>query len=197
MKWFLVLVILLMGGGGYFEYQNLQDALTSDQKQIGELKSKLQDETSADQQSADSLAQLKKSLADAQAKSDSLAAQLQAAKAAAPSAATSTTPGLASSSSSLPPAMPGIAPTPASALITKLGTIATVDGKTYSNCQLLKVRSDDIVISDSDGITQVAYNVLPAAMQKLFGYDPKLGTLSDTQVESLEQQREAAAAAGK
>ncbi len=87
--------------------------------------------------------------------------------------------------------------TSAAAFTTKLGTITALDGKTYTACQLLKINTDSIVISDADGITQVSLNVLPPLTRKLFGFDAKQGALSNDQVQLLEQQRQAAVASGR
>lgn len=74
-----------------------------------------------------------------------------------------------------------------------LGTFTTLDGKTFQNCQLLKVQSDGITFNHSGGITKVMFAVLPPDLQKRFGFDPHQGlTLTDTQVGFLETQRTAA-----
>jgi membrane protease subunit (stomatin/prohibitin family) len=189
MKWFLLIIILLMAGGGYFEYQVLQDQASTNQQQIADLKAKLQKVTSDNSDLTDAIAKFKKSLVDAQAKEDSLTKDLQAAQAAAPQAtaqspATGAAPVLSSS-------------VPNGPFTTKLGTINTLGGAVYANCQLLKVNPDNIVISYADGITQVQFALLPPPLQQRFGFDPKQGALTNDQVQSLEQQRQSALAAGR
>ena len=74
-----------------------------------------------------------------------------------------------------------------------MGTIATLDGKNYQNCKLLKVDADGITVDHTEGITKIAFGLLPPDLQKRFGYDPHQMTgLTATQVESLEAQRKAA-----
>ena len=194
MNWFLLLIILAMGGGGYYEYQTLTGQVAVDQIQITDLKMKLQQLTDNEQKASDDVAQLTKSLADAQAKSNSLVGQLQNAKTALaaaqpPPPAPSATAGALSSSTANPSS-------PA-AFTTKLGTITALDGKTYADCQLLKVNADSIVISNADGITQIPLNVLPPQTLKILGLSGTPITLTDDQVQSLEQQRQAATAAGR
>lgn len=194
MNWFLLLVILVMGGGGYYEYQTLHGQVTVDQMQISDLNAKLQSAADGEQKSTDHVTQLTISLSDAQAKANDLDKQLQAAKAAL-AAAQPPAPAASSMVSSSGATNGGMA-TP-TAFTTKLGTITALDGKTYTACQLLKVNTDSIVISNADGINQVSLNLLPAPVQKMFGFDAKQGALSDDQVQALEQQRLAAAAAGR
>lgn len=195
MNWFLLLIILAMGGGGYYEYQTLTGQVIVDQIQISDLKTKLQQLTDSEQKSSDDVAQLTKSLADAQAKANTLDKQLQNAKSALaaaqpPPPVPSSTAGTAISAGTANAAAPP-------AFTTKLGTIISLDGKTYAACQLLKVNADSIVISNADGITQIPLNVLPAQTLKLLGLSGTPITLTDDQVQSLEQQRQAAAAAGR
>lgn len=186
MNWFLLLIILLMGGAGYYEYQTLHGQITVDDMQVSDLKTKLQLAAAGEQQSADNVTQLTSSLTAVQAKVVELQKQLQDAKSGIFTGQPST---------ALPATSTTIAAAPMP-FTTKLGTITALDGKTYSACQLLKVNCDNIVVSDADGVTQIALNVLPAPMQKMFGFDAKLGPLSNDQVAALEQQRQMAAASG-
>ena len=190
MNWFLFLIILAMGGAGYYEYQTLHGQVTVDEMQITDLKSKLQLAAAGEQKSADDVTQLTASLTAAEAKLSDLQRQLQ-----------SSNPGL---SLNQPAPSPSPGPNTAStssaaamAFTTKLGTITALDGKTYAACQLLKVNPDNIVISYADGVTQVSLNLLPAPMQKMFGFDSKQGALSNDQVAALDQQLQAATASGR
>ena len=195
MNWFLLLIILAMAGGGYYEYQTLHGQVTVDDMQISDLKTKVQSALDDQQKSADAAKQLTASVADAQKKAADLSEQLEATMAtlattqaqlkdAQAKAATAAAP-TAAAATAAPPAF-----------TTKLGTIAALDGKTYTACQLLKISSDSIVISNANGVTQVMLNVLPAATQKMLGFDPKLGALSNDQVQLLEQKRQSAMASG-
>lgn len=194
MNWFLLLVILVMGGGGYYEYQTLHGQVTVDQMQISDLKAKVESAADGEQKAVDHVTQLAISLSDAQAKATDLEKQLQAAKAALAAAQPPAPVATANSSTSPATATGGTSAPPV--FTTKLGTITALDGKTYAACQLLKVSTDSIVISNSDGVTQVMLNVLPAATQKMLGYDPRLGALSNDQVQLLEQKRQSAMASG-
>jgi len=186
MKWFLGLVILLMCGGGYYEYQVLHGQIMVDELQISDLNTKLQSASAAEQKAISDLAQLKASLAGAPGKSDNPATQPQFAKTTGPQnpapLPSATSPGGNSSSPSAASVVPGT-------LATNLGTINAIDGKVYPNCQLLKINTDNIVISNAQGITQIEMSVLPANLQKMFGFDPKVGVLSNDQVQALEQQQ--------
>jgi hypothetical protein len=78
-----------------------------------------------------------------------------------------------------------------------LGTIVTVDRKTYQNCGLMKVQANGVIISSAQGTVQIFFPFLPAELQGRFGYDPaKPGDLSVSQVnyqESIRQQSMASA----
>jgi hypothetical protein len=77
-----------------------------------------------------------------------------------------------------------------------LGTITTLDGKTFQKCQLLKVDADGIVVNHSEGITKILYGLLPPELQKKFGYDPhQAAALTEAQIQFQEEQRKAAAQA--
>jgi HSP90 family molecular chaperone len=190
MNWFLLLIILLMGGAGFYEYQTLNGQVTVDQMQITDLKTKLQAASDSEKKSADDVNQLTTGLTDAQAKTSDLEKQLQAANTALAAAQAQIQ---AAKAAAAPPAA---ATTAATAFTTKLGTITALDGKTYASCQLLKVNPDSIVISHADGITQVPLNLLPAPTQKMLGFDSTQGKLSDDQVQLLEQKRQMASSSG-
>jgi hypothetical protein len=99
-------------------------------------------------------------------------------------------PGAVDSSDSNPAAHP------TTSALNDLGTIVTITGKTFQNCQLLKVEPDGITFSHADGITKVLFPYLPPAMQKRFGYDPaKTAELEAAELRYQDQMRQAAAAA--
>jgi hypothetical protein len=69
-----------------------------------------------------------------------------------------------------------------------LGTITTLDGRTFQNCKVLKVEADGVTFSHDDGITKVLFPLLPPAIQKQFDYDPqKAVAATDAQVRYNEQ----------
>lgn len=158
MNYFLFVIIIALGCGGYFEYTTQQAQLNDDSATIETLRSdnkKLEDDK----------AQLTKSLADAEARAKGLLAASATAAA------------------------------PAPALGNSLGTITTLDGKSFPNCQLIKIKPTVIVVNDSDGITEISYALMPPEMQKKFDYDPhQAAALTEAQIQFQEEQRAAAAA---
>lgn len=187
MNYFLTLIILGLCGGGYYEYTIFQKQVTDDGQQIADLQAKLDPLSTENQKLEADNAQLKKSATEAQTEIADLTQQLQTAqidlataKQAAATPPSGTTPAPAT------PASPPVAGN-------DLGNITTLDGKSYLNCQLLKVQADSIVVNHSAGITQVPYGLMPPDLQKRFGYDPKAATtLTPDQVEALEARRKAA-----
>jgi hypothetical protein len=186
MNYFLLLLILFLCGGGYYEYtvwqtqdaQDVQLAKLDLQRRIDQLQAA---NTKLEADKADLAKNLK---VDADSITD-LTAQVQAVqtKLAAAEAAASGKPAVA-------PAAPS-APAP---LSNDLGTIVTLEGKTLPNSQLLKVDPHGITVNSAVGITQVPFTSLPPELQKRFGFDPQSGAdLTDAQVQTLEAQREAAA----
>jgi hypothetical protein len=193
MNYFLILIILALGGGGYYEYTTLQQQNATDHQALTELQAKFDTIQAENQKLQDENTQLTKGVADAQAKAADLAKQLQAAQGSVPPAV----PLLASQGMSGAGAG-GTAPTtPAAPATNNLGTIVTLDGKTFPNGQLMKVQSDGVVISYPGGITQIAYAVMPPDLQKRFGYDPhQAAALTEAQIEYQEEQRKAAQTSG-
>lgn len=159
MSYFLTLIIILLGVGGYFEYTIIQDKEATNNKKITELTSKV-----------DELQDENKKLTEERKSLDDTIASLKSGK---PPVGT-------------PAAVPH-------ALSNILGTIATTTGKTYQNCRLMKVETDGIVISHTEGIMKLSFGVISPDLQKRFGYDLKVSTsLSPEQVQADEQQRLAA-----
>ncbi len=186
MQYFLLVIILGLGAGGYFEYTVLQKQLEADNQQIAGQSEKIDALQAENKKVEEDKTALTKSVADAQAKIADLTRQVQdaqtalaAAKAAAASAASSKTT--------------AAAPAPPPRPTNDLGTITLLDGKSYQNCHLLRVKTDGIVVSDTQGITELSFVVLSADLQKKFDYDPHQAVfLTDAQVQTLEAQRKAA-----
>jgi uncharacterized phage infection (PIP) family protein YhgE len=189
MNYFLLLIILGLCGGGYFEYTLLQQKGVADQQQITDLSAKLDQLQTENKKLEDDEAQLTKSAADAKNQIADLTAQAQTAQSALADA---------KKQAATPPATPPPpAPAPPAAPNNNLGTITTLDGKTYQNCQLLKVEADGITFSYSEGITKVFFGLLPLNLQAKFGYDPhQAAALTAAQLQYQEDQRKAAAQAG-
>ena len=189
MSYVWIFIILVMGGGGYYEYTVLEQKITTDDQQVSDLNTKLAALQSDNKKLEDDNAKLTKTTNDTGAALTDLTAQLQSTQTAlaqlqakAQAAASASTP-----PASTTPAQPG----------NKMGTIATLDGKTFENCLLLKVEADGIVVNHSEGIMKIEYGFLPPDLQKRFGYDIRLAPrLTDDQVMRLEQLRQAAQMAG-
>jgi hypothetical protein len=189
MNYFLLLIIIGLGVGGYFEYTSLQQKAAADQQQLADLGAKV-DTLQSDKD------KLTKSETDNQAEIADLTKQVQDAKSALAAAKTQAAQA-ATSNTSLDTTTSSTSTTPAAAPVSNhLGTIVTLDGKTYQNCQLLNVKAEGIIVNDSDGIMEIAYGLLPLDLQKRFGYDPKqAAALTEAQVEYQEEQRKAASQA--
>jgi hypothetical protein len=179
MNYFLILIILCLGGGGYYEYTTMQQQMSDQDSQIKKLQSDNAD--------------LKTKLETAATSPAPPPKPEQPATPETPPDTSAAAPGTSSASAkpSTPPA--SAAPSAPSANSNQLGTISTVDGKTYQNCRLLKVKATGIVVNDSDGITEIGFIFMPANVQQRFGYDPKAGpNLSDSRVLTDEALRQAA-----
>jgi hypothetical protein len=176
MKYFLLFIIIALCLGGYYGYNTLATAqqakVDADQQQITKLQ---KDNTSL----TDDKAKLAKSASDAQAQVTDLTTQLQTAQ----TSLTATQSKLDAAQKSLADDEAKIAKAAAAAAAAKvaatvpadpnsLGTITTLDGKTYQNCDLLKIDADGITINHSEGITKIMFALLPMELQKKFGYQP-------------------------
>ncbi|MCE0523346.1 MAG: hypothetical protein LV480_10600 [Methylacidiphilales bacterium] len=181
MNYFLSLIIVGLCIGGYYEYSYLQDQSASDLQQISDLSDKIKTLQAENQKLEEQQAKSEKT---ALAKIDDLTKQLQEAQ---------KKLGGGQEQDSTNPAAPKSTAPAAPLLSNNLGTITTQSGKTYPKCQLLKVKADGIVISYSDGITEIMFGLLPPNLQKRFGYDPhQAAALTEAQIEYEEEQRAAA-----
>lgn len=177
MNYFLILIIMGLCYGGYYEYLALEKQNAKDQQEA-----KLEVGMQLDQLESDNKkltaenAQLKQDLNDARIK---LGVPV--------STASSSDDGKTPSVATPPP----VSPQPVSSS-NNLGTIVTIDGKTLQNCQLLKVKVSGIVVSYAAGITEVGFLEMPPELQKRFGFDPHQGAeLTDTQAQAEDDQRKA------
>jgi hypothetical protein len=186
MNYFLILIIMGLCAGGFYEYSNLNQEYEADQKKITDLSGKVDWFQTEYKKLEDDKAELMKSVAADQAKITDLTKQVQDGQAALDEAKAQAAQ---MPKSATPAATTAVAPPPSN----NLGTITTLDGKSHASCQLLKVKADGIVVNDADGITELAFTLLPPDMQKRFGFDPHVAaTLTDAQVEYEEGQRQAA-----
>ena len=179
MNYFLMMIIVALCGGGYYEYTNFQ-------QQIHDLGAKVDELQAANKALEDDNTRLMKSVNDAQTEIADLARQIQGAPST-PAEAKQQAPQSTQANTSA-------AATTATPPTNDLGTITTLTGKTFLNCQLLKVKVDGIVVSHSEGITEIVYGSLPPELQKKFGYDPhQAAALTEAQIQFQEEQRKAAA----
>jgi small-conductance mechanosensitive channel len=189
MKYFLLVIIFGLCAGGYFEYTVLQKQLEADSQQIAGQSEKIDALQAENKKVEEDKTELTKSVADAQAQIADLTKQVQDAQTALAAAKAAA---VASASSKPKTAAPVAPPRPTN----DLGTITSLDGKSYQNCHLLRVKTDGIVVSDTGGITELSFVVLSADLQKKFNYDPHQAVfLTDAQVQTLEAQRKAAESA--
>jgi len=176
MNYFLTLVILVLCGGGYYEYTLQQQSNVGYQEKISDLQIQVTKLKADNKQLEDDKEQWAKSLTDAQAKIADLTAKIAAAQKA--------TDDTIKTQAAPPPVVAPAGPT------NDLGTISTLDGKTFENCKLLRVEVDGITFNHSAGITKVLFPLLPLDTQKKFGFDMHNGsTLTPDQVQDREQQR--------
>ncbi|MCE0484115.1 MAG: hypothetical protein LV479_07745 [Methylacidiphilales bacterium] len=182
MNYLLLLAIVGICIGAYYQESTVekarQDKITAEQK-LAELTDQYNQLLTDNQKLKADEEQLKKDLHDSEAKVAGLNTQIDklhdTTEPKAPPRAVESKPKLSNS----------------------LGTIITQDGRTFHDCQLLKVESDGITFNHSEGITKVLYPLLPPAVQKRFGFDPKMGVqLPQEQVELMEDQRMAASQSG-
>ncbi len=180
---FLLALVLLAAGAAYYEFNWQEQSNQGFQSQIQNWESQL--------------AQLKAENKKLTAQKASLSQQVETARASyfqpANNGGTTSAPGQPGPTPVLPPPT-GNTP------FEDLGTFTTITGKTYQDSKLLKIEATDIVISCTDGITQVNYAIMPPDLQKKFGWDPqKMGEVNDATIryqQQVEAAREAAAADG-
>jgi hypothetical protein len=186
MNYFLTLIILGLCGGGYYEYTLLQQKSAADQQQLTDLGAQVATLKAQDTALESANAQLTKAAADLTKQvQDAQSALADIKRKAFQSPAESPVENPAVSAGATPPLAP-------SGNI--LGTIGTLDGKTFPNAQLLKVQADGIVISYSGGITQIAFGLMAPDLQKRFGLDSQQAIiLTPDQVQAQEDKRKAAA----
>jgi hypothetical protein len=180
----LLVLVLLAGGTAYYEYNWHQQSSQGFQSQI--------------QNWENQLAQLKTENKELTALKASLSQQAEAARASYFQPANNGEPSSAPSQPSQPAPPPSLLPATGRTSKEDLGTITTITGKTYQNSKLLKIEATDIIISSTEGITQVDYANMPPDLQKKFGWDPqKSSEVNAAEIryqEQVEAAREAAAA---
>jgi hypothetical protein len=177
MKYFLIVIILGLCGGGYYEYTQLENVqqdqvarLAAAQKQISDLNAQIDQLQSEKKKLEAEKPQLTKNVDVAEGVIADLNAQVKAAQ----SALDDTKQQLAAVLNKPPPPPPP--PT------TDLGTI-TADGKTFLDCQLIRVDTDGIVVKHSTGIVKILSRGLSSDLQGRFGYDlPQLEPTPDAHV---------------
>lgn len=191
MNYFLLLVIVGVCGGSYYMYTNDQEQIASLQQEIAGLKG------------------------HGSVQAVAPAATLATVTPLATVAPLSTTPAPASAPATVAP-VTTTAPLPvttvapvvggpghsdaidsaanaavAAANGSSIGTITTLDHKTYTNCKVLKVEKDGVTFNHDEGITKILYPMMPPDLQKQFGYTPE-AAVAETEAEIRARQQAAA-----
>ncbi len=183
-----LLVVFGLCGGGYYEYTNLQTQASADRQVLKlELQGKIDQLEASNQKLTQAQEESKTQMAFLAAQADAAQKALEMATKS-PASANGSNSGIGGMSSA-----PSTSAATSAATSNNLGTIATLDGKTFPNSELLKVDPNGITIKCTSGITKVGFFALPPELQKRFGFDPKNGAaLTDAQIEQYEAQRKAA-----
>lgn len=192
MQWFLLLIIIGLCGGGYYEYTQIQQTEATQQAKIDDGQKKNDDLTAQNKKLQDTNTALTKTSSDQQGTIADLTTQLQTVQ----STLSTTETELAAAKKTIADAVAKkLAEVKAAAAVAAnpndLGTITTLDGKTYQNCTLLKLDTDGITFSYTGGITKVTFGLLPPDVQKRVGYDPHQAAKDAANALYQEQQRQA------
>jgi hypothetical protein len=174
MNYFLIVLVLGMAGFAYYQHNQDEQQVTDLQQQITDLQAKAK--AAASEPASSSPASHPVAVIEPEIRVVAPSTRSSAIDAAA---------NAARAASVAPPSDPN-----------NLGTINTLDGRTYHNCKVLKVEADGVTFSHDDGITKVLYPFLPPNLQKQFDYDPqKAVQQTDAQTRYDEQQAAATNAA--
>jgi hypothetical protein len=174
MNYFLVVIVVGMAGFAYYQHSEDEKQVADLQHQVADLKTKVH---------ADPAANSHVSSAAAGAAGDD--ADAQPALKIAPAVAV-VTPTMEHSSAIDAAAA---AATAVESDPNNIGTLKTLDGRTFYQCKVIKVEADGITFSHQDGIAKVLLPFLPPNVQKQFDYDPqKAVAQADAQLRSDQQQ---------
>jgi chromosome segregation ATPase len=186
MNFVLFVLMVVAGGAAYYEYTSEEQTNAGIQQQLGEWQGKVAAAQDQNKALTKDTADLTKAISKAETEEADLTTRLAAAQEAARKAQEAAAKKAAS------PATASAAAAAQTAANNHLGTINTLIGQTFQNCQLLKVEADGITFSHSQGITKVIYANLPPDLQKRFGYDPhQAAALSEAQIRYQEELRQA------
>jgi hypothetical protein len=167
MNYFLMIIIIGMAGFAYYQHNQDEQQVTSLQQQISDLQDKAKS-TAATQTTAIV---------------HPAPTPMPVVQVVAPEAHSSAIDEAAHA-----------ATTAATSNSNNLGSITTLDGRTFQNCKVLKVESDGVTFSHDEGITKILYPFLPPSLQKQFGYDPQQAAANaDAEVRYASQQAAAEA----
>jgi hypothetical protein len=181
MNLLLFLILITVGEAAYFEFTVEQQTSDGFHQQIAAWQDKADSLQGENKQLTDTKTGLLKNIAVVETQMTSLTDQLK---------------NMQSSPAAPAPASPAAEnTTPAPESGSDLGTITTVDGQTFQNCQLLKVESDGITFNHSQGITKILFPNLPLELQKRFGADPQSNAALEAAKVRYQEQMEQAGAA--
>ena len=183
MNYFLVLVVIGMAGFAYYQHNQDEQQVVGLQQQIAQLQGKGGSSTGGNEGGDDTTTTPNEAPSNGPRPVLTISPQV---KVVAPSA----------SHSSAIDAAANAAAAASSSNSNSLGTVNTLDGRTFNNCKVLKVEADGVTFSHDEGITKVLFSFLPPNVQKQFDYDPqKAVAQTDAQTRYDEQQAAATNAA--
>jgi hypothetical protein len=164
MNYFLVAIVIGMAGFAYYQHNQ-------DEQQIAALQQQLSDSKSAPASHPAALSVVSPDTSTPSPATSPVPAVANVGPATAPLLAIKVV--APSSNSSAVDEAANAAKVAATSNSNNLGTITTLDGRTFQNCKVLKVEADGVTFSHDDGITKILFPLLPPAVQKQFDYDPQ------------------------
>ncbi|MGH9592721.1 MAG: hypothetical protein ACRD5L_06495 [Bryobacteraceae bacterium] len=189
MKLLLFLILVTVGEVAYFNYTVQQQTSGGFQHRLGDWQDELSALQGKNKQLTDTHDYLRKTISATEIRIEMLTDQLKGVPGSNPSAVR-----IGRSDEAWTPAAPA-APIPA--VGENIGTVTTLSGQTFENCQLLKVEPDGITFNHTEGITKVLYRNLSLDLQKRFGVDPQsTATAEAAKVRYQEQLQQAGTGTG-
>jgi hypothetical protein len=190
MKLLLFLILVTVGEAAYFEYTVQQQTSGGFQHRIGGWQDELAALQGKNKQLTDTHDYLRKTISTTEIQIEMRTDQLRGIPGSNPAVVRVGHV----DSAAWTPAAPA-APLPA--VGENIGTVTTLSGQSFENCQLLKVEPDGITFNHTEGITKVLYRNLSLDLQKRFGVDPQSTAAAEAaKVRYQEQLQQAGATEG-
>lgn len=189
MKLLLFLILVTVGEAAYFEYTVQQQTSGGFQHWTAGWQAELATLQGKNKQLTDTHDYLRKTISATEIRIEMLTDQLRGVPGSNPSAVR-----VGQAGTTWTPAAPA-APIPA--VGENIGTVTTLSGQSFQNCQLLKVEPDGITFNHTEGITKVLYRNLSLDIQKRFGVDPQSTAAAEAaKIRYQEQLQQAGTPAG-